>query len=153
MDNFADRLLNAIDEKQNPSCVGLDPRIGMMPDYIKKAAVIEHGPTLQAVAAAFLAFNKNIINGIHDIVPGVKPQMAFYECYGAPGVQCFHDTVNYARDAGLLVIEDAKRNDIGSTSTAYADGHLGRVQLLDGSMVPVFDVDAMTVNGYLGSDG
>ena len=140
-------------KKKNPCCVGLDPRVSMIPEHIKDEAMRQHRNKIDAVVAAFLTFNRAIIDAVHDVVPAVKPQMAFYEKYGPQGVQCFLDTVNYAKRMGLIVIEDAKRNDIGSTSKAYADGHLGRVELCDGIMIPVFDVDALTVNGYLGSDG
>lgn len=151
--NFADRLLNGIDEKQNPSVVGLDPRIDKIPGFIKDEAVREHGDTIKAVAEAFIIFNKGIIDAVHDIVPIVKPQVAFYEKYGSEGMRAFHETVKYAHAKGLIVIEDAKRNDIGSTAIAYSNGHLGEVELCKRNTVPMFDVDAITVNPYLGSDG
>jgi len=156
MENFADRLLNAIDEKQNPSVVGLDPRIADIPSHIKEENVKKFGNTVEAVSASFLEFNKLIIDAVADIVPAVKPQMAFYEKYLTPGIQAFIGTVNYAKEKGLIVIEDAKRNDIGpkkdSTAGAYSDGHIGRIELCDGQEIPGFDVDAITVNAYLGSD-
>lgn len=156
MKNFADRLLDAIDEKQNPSVVGLDPRIKDIPSHIKEESVKKFGNTIEAVGASFLEFNKRIIDSVVDIVPAVKPQMAFHEKYLTPGIQAFYGTVNYAKSKGLIVIEDAKRNDIGpdkdSTAGAYSDGHIGRIELCDGREVPGYDVDAITVNAYLGSD-
>lgn len=150
---FADRLLNAIDNRQNPSCVGLDPRIGRIPEWIKKENVEKYGNTKEAVARSFLDFNKLIIDATWDIVPAYKPQMAFYEKYQAPGVQTFVDTVNYIKSKGRIAIEDAKRNDIGSTAQAYSDGHLGRIELCNGKEISGFDVDIITVNPYLGIDG
>ena len=152
MKNFADRLLDVIDEKQSPVCVGLDPRIGNIPQYIKDEMVEKHGNNKEAVAEAFFEFNKGIIDNTYDLAAIFKPQMAFYEQYGSPGVRAFEKTVLYIKEKGGLRLEDAKRNDIGSTSKAYSDGHLGEVELCDGSKEPSFDVDAMTVNGYLGSD-
>ena len=150
--NFADRLFEAIEKKQNPSVVGLDPRIAQIPDSIKEERLAKYGDTPQAVAASFLAFNKGIIDAVKDIVPAVKPQMAFYEKYGPYGVEAFQLTAEYAKKNGLIVIEDAKRNDIGSTAVAYAEGHLGEVDTIKGK-ARVFDVDAITVNSYLGTDG
>lgn len=152
MENFADRLLDAIDKKQNPVCIGLDPRIGNIPQIIKSCSTVEYDQSKEAVADAFFEFNKGIIDSTHDIVPAYKPQMAFYERYESPGVKAFEKTVDYIKKKGCIAIEDAKRNDIGSTSEAYADGHLGLVEMCDGSKQPGFDVDAITVNGYLGID-
>jgi len=150
--NFADRLFEAIEKKQNPSVVGLDPRIAQIPEHIKEERLAKYGDTPQAVAASFLAFNKGIIDAVKGIVPAVKPQMAFYEQYGPYGVEAFQMTVEYAKKNGLIVIEDAKRNDIGSTAVAYANGHLGEVETIKGK-ARGFDVDAITVNSYLGTDG
>src|SRR3972149_4311613 len=109
--NFADRLIRAIDVKQNPSCVGLDPRINDIPEDIKKDAIEIHGNNFSAVSHATLEFNKIIIDAVHEIVPAVKPNIAFYECYSDDGMKAFIDTVHYARKKGLIVIEDAKRSD------------------------------------------
>lgn len=154
MTNFADRLIAAISEKKNPSCVGLDPRIGSIPEHIRNRAMRCYGNTPRAVADAIIDFNTIIIDAVHDIAPAVKPQMAFYEQYGPDGIEAFMRTCEYAKKQGLLiVIEDAKRNDIGSTAEAYADGHIGYVELIAGPKVPMFDVDDITVTPYLGSDG
>jgi len=150
--NLADRLLYAIDDKKNPSVVGLDPRLWRIPDHLKQKAKEETDDPFKAAGKAILEFNKGIIDAIHDIVPAVKPQVAFYEKYGAEGIKAFKETIDYAKDKGLIVIEDVKRNDIGSTAKAYASAHLGEVDIIDGK-IPSFDGDMVTVNPYLGSDG
>jgi len=143
---IADKLLNEIDKKKNPCVVGLDPIIEKIPKHLIK------GDSLRDVARAFTLFNIEIIDAVADLVPAVKPQIAFYEKYGFEGFKAFQDTVNYAKSKGLIVIEDGKRNDISSTSQAYADGHLGMVKTRS-SKKPSLDVDLLTVNPYLGSDG
>lgn len=150
--NFADRLLNLIDEKQNPSVVGLDPRIDMIPQFIKDEAIERYGDTIKAAAQSFITFNKKIIDAVYDLVPVVKPQVAFYEKYGDEGLRVFHETIKYAHTKGLIVIADAKRNDIGSTVKAYSNGYLGKVELCSGRYASMFDLDALTVNPYPGSD-
>lgn len=147
-----DTLITKIKEKNNPTVVGLDPRLGMIPEHIKEKAYDENGgKTLEAAAAAFLAFNKEIIDATFDLIPAVKPQIAMYEAYGVPGIQAFADTVTYARSKGLVVIGDIKRNDIASTAQAYSDGHIGAANVDGNSIVP-FDEDFITVNPYLGTD-
>jgi len=152
MKSFSDRLMDAIDYKQNPSCIGLDPRLEHIPGHIRHESVKRYGETFDAVANCFFEFNRAIIDSVKDQVPAVKPQMAFYEAYGALGVKAFKDTVDYAKKQGLLVIEDAKRGDIGASSEAYSSGHIGKVEFW-GSKKESYDVDAITVNPYLGSDG
>lgn len=146
--NIADRLLGLIRGKQNPCIVGLDPRIDFIPDCMRG-----DDDSFEAVRDAFIRFNTKIIDAVCDIVPAVKLQMAFYEQYGSHGLEAFRETARRAREKGLIVIEDAKRNDIGSTAEAYANGHLGEVRLSDGSYKPSLDVDFITVTPYLGSDG
>ncbi len=141
-----DKLLEKIDEKKNPCVVGLDPVLERIPKHLI------NGDSFEDVAEAFRKFNFAIIDSIADLIPAVKPQIAFYEKYGPEGVKAFKDTVDYARSKGLIVIEDGKRNDIGSTAQAYADGHLGVVKT-PSSEKPSFDLDFLTVNPYLGSDG
>lgn len=143
---IADILLEKIDEKQNPCVVGLDPVIDNIPGHLIRGDSFNH------VAGAFTEFNCAIIDSIYDLVPAVKPQIAFYEKYGSEGMAAFERTVSYAKNKGLVVIEDGKRNDIKSTAQAYADGHLGIVAARD-SKSPSLDVDILTVNPYLGSDG
>ena len=141
-----DKLLEKIDEKQNPCVVGLDPVLERIPKHLI------NGDSFEDVAEAFRKFNFAIIDCICDLVPAVKPQIAFYEKYGYEGVKAFKDTVDYAKSKGLIVIEDGKRNDVGNTAKAYADGHLGVVKT-QSSDRSSFDLDFLTVNPYLGSDG
>lgn len=146
-----DILIKKIEELQNPTVVGLDPRLNLIPSYIKKEAYEIHGKTPKAAAKAFLEFNKGIIDGVYDLVPAVKPQIAMYEQYGAEGIQAYIDTVEYAKEKGLVVIGDIKRSDITSTAEAYADGHIGRVEIEEESYV-IYKEDAITLNPYLGYD-
>ena len=150
--HFGDRLTAAIKKKNSVVCVGLDPRLDHIPAFIIDKAVAEHDRTFKAAAAAFLEFNKGIIDAVADLVPVVKPQIAFYEQYGAEGIRAFEETCKYAQEKGLLVIADAKRNDIGSTADAYAKAFIGKVDLF-GEEMPGLDADALTVNAYLGLDG
>ncbi len=143
---ITDKLLEKIDEKQNPCVVGLDPVLERIPKHLID------GDSFEDIAEAFRKFNFAIIDAVCDLVPAVKPQIAFYEKYGSEGVKAFKDTVDYAKSKGLIVIEDGKRNDIGSTAQAYADGHLGVVKT-QSSDKPSFDLNFLTVNPYLGSDG
>ena len=147
-----DRLIEKIAEKQNPTVAGLDPKLDFVPEYIKQKAFSEHGETLKGAADALLQFNKGLIDALCDIVPAVKPQAAYYEMYGYEGVKALYETQEYARSKGLFVITDGKRNDIGSTMEAYAAAHLGRTKVGSAEYEP-FLADALTVNGYLGSDG
>ena len=123
-----------------------------IPDSVKSAAFREYGETLEGAAEALLRFNMEIVDAVHDLIPAVKPQIAMYERYGLPGLQAFYRTVEYCRDRDLVVIGDVKRGDIGSTSAAYADAHLGSVAVGEQRFVP-FGEDFATVNPYLGSDG
>jgi len=152
MTHFADQLTQRINKLSNPAVVGLDPRLAQIPEFILADARQEYGDTSQGAAEAILRFNKGIIDAVHDIVPAVKPQIAFYECYGHHGFRVYEETARYAQEKGLLVIGDAKRNDIGSTAEAYANGHLGSVDVF-GSAQRTIHVDCLTVTPYLGSDG
>ncbi len=149
--NMADQLIEAIDKKQSPVCVGLDPRLQNIPKFIVKKQAEEHGNTPKAVAEAFKEFSIGIIDEVADLVPAVKPQNAFWEMYGSDGVKALIETIAYAKSKDLVVIEDAKRQDIGSTAEAYAQGHLGAIQLPEGEDT-MFDADWLTVGPYLGSD-
>ncbi len=142
----ADRLLDRIDRKQNPCIVGLDPVAERIPKHLIS------GSSFRDIGTAFKRFNFKIIDAVHDIVPAVKLQIAFYEKYGHEGLKAFKDSVDYARAKGLVVIEDGKRNDIGSTSQAYAEGHLGKVRAGQVKK-PSLDLDFLTVNPFLGTDG
>lgn len=152
MNHFADHLTDRISHLANPTVVGLDPRLAQMPEFIRADALKEFGQTTQAVAEAIIRFNKGIIDAISDLVPAVKPQIAFYECYGYQGFRAYEETVRYAQEKGLIVIGDAKRNDIGSTAEAYANGHLGKVDVF-GAPQKTIAADALTVTPYLGTDG
>ncbi|MFP4051118.1 MAG: orotidine-5'-phosphate decarboxylase [Thermoplasmata archaeon] len=152
-ENLADNLLYEIDQKKNPSVVGLDPRMGRIPVHIREKAMKLASDDFEAAGEAIIEFNKGLIDAVKDIVPAVKPQMAFYEKYGSHGVRAMEKTIEYAKNNGLIVIEDVKRNDIGSTAKAYSDAHLGKVDLPRGDKDFSFDADMITVNPYLGSDG
>ena len=144
MQNFADRLTNRIKELNNPTVVGLDPRLDKIPSVIRNAAIKQYGEKLEAVSAAILVFNIGIIDAVADIVPAVKPQIAFYEQYGHAGLFAYEQTVEYAKSKGMIVIGDAKRNDISTTAEAYANGHLGVVDVF-GKPTPTISSDALTV--------
>lgn len=146
------KLIQEITKKNAPIVVGLDPMLNYVPEHILKEAFDKHGETLEGAAAAILEFNKGIVDAIYDLVPAVKPQIAMYEQFGIAGMAAFKDTVDYCKEKGLIVIGDAKRGDIGSTSAAYAVAHLGKVQVGSKSY-SAFDEDFVTVNPYLGSDG
>ena len=147
-----DRLIENIIKKQNPTVAGLDPKLDYVPASIKDACFAQYGKTLEGAAAALLAFNKAIIDQIYDIVPAIKPQAAYYEMYGWQGVRALAETIAYAQEKGMFVMTDGKRNDIGTTMEAYATAHLGTTDVA-GEAIDAFGADALTVNGYLGTDG
>ncbi len=147
-----DRLLEKIVEKQNPTVAGLDPKLSYIPKYLKAESYGKYGKTPEGAADALLSFNKGLIDALCDIVPAVKPQAAYYEMYGWQGVKALAETIAYAKERGMVVITDGKRNDIGATMQAYAAAHLG-VTEMEGENVEAFGADLLTVNGYLGSDG
>lgn len=146
------RLVDKIKKMEAPIVVGLDPMLGYVPGYLLDKAIKDQGETLEAAAEAVWEYNKGIVDAICDIVPAVKPQIAMYEQFGIPGLQVFKKTVDYCKSKGLVVIGDVKRGDIGSTSAAYAAGHIGRVQV-GSKKLSAFDEDFITVNPYLGTDG
>ncbi|MCQ2539177.1 MAG: orotidine-5'-phosphate decarboxylase [Acetatifactor sp.] len=146
------KLITKIQKTNAPIVVGLDPMMKFVPEYIKQAAFAEYGETLEGAAEAIWQYNKGIVDAIYDLVPAVKPQIAMYEQFGIPGLVAFKKTVDYCKEKDLVVIGDVKRGDIGSTSEAYAVGHLGKVQV-GSKMFAGFDEDFATVNPYLGSDG
>lgn len=150
--HFADRLAKAVKEKESVICVGLDPRVEQIPAFLLNKAVANHGKTQAAMAEAFLNFNKGIIDSVKDLVVAVKPQIAFYEELGSIGFWAFEETCRYAKEQGLIVIADAKRNDIGSTAEAYARAFLGKTKLFNEEFKAI-DADALTINAYLGYDG
>lgn len=150
--NMIQKLINKIKQTNAPIVVGLDPMMKFIPSQIQKAAFAEYGETLEGAAEAIWQYNKGIVDAIYDLVPAVKPQIAMYEQFGIPGLIAFKRTVDYCKEKDLVVIGDVKRGDIGSTSEAYAVGHLGKVQVGQHSFYG-FDEDFATVNPYLGSDG
>lgn len=147
-----DRLIEKIKKTGNPTVVGLDPKLDYVPDFIKEAAFEEKGRDLKGAAYALLKFNKALIDAVCDIVPAVKPQSAYYEMYGWHGVKTLYKTIEYAKKKGMFVIVDGKRNDIGATMEAYSAAYLGNTAV-DGVDFTGFGADALTVNGYLGTDG
>jgi orotidine-5'-phosphate decarboxylase len=148
-----DKLIEQIVKMKNPTVAGLDPKLAYIPEYIKKEAFEQaNGDLLEGAAKALLAFNKGLIDALCDIVPAVKPQAAYYEMYGWQGMRALAETIAYAREKGMYVITDGKRNDIGTTMEAYANAHLGKTEI-QGQMVSAFNGDCLTVNGYLGTDG
>lgn len=146
------KLVEKIKKTNAPIVVGLDPMLNYIPEHIQKAAFAKYGETLEGAAEAMWQFNKGIVDATCDLIPAVKPQIAMYEQFGIEGLKVFKKTVDYCKSKGLIVIGDIKRGDIGSTSAAYAVGHLGSVQVGSKSYLP-FDEDFATVNPYLGSDG
>lgn len=146
------KLIEKIKQTNAPICVGLDPLISHIPDYILYEKIKKYGKSTKAVAEAFYDFNMAIIDKTFDLIPAVKPQIAMYEEFGIDGMIAYKNTVDYAKSKGLLVIGDAKRGDIGSTSLAYAKAHIG-VSEISGEKLSGFDTDFVTVNPYLGTDG
>ena len=148
--NFADRLLDAVEQKESRVVVGLDPDVGRLPEFLIERSQVRHGRGLKSLAEAVLNFNKQIIEAIQDVVVAVKPQIAFYEALGIPGLQTLQKTIRAAKSQGLIVIQDAKRGDIGSTAEAYAKAHIGFID--SGKKESIFGADAVTVNPLLGTD-
>ena len=146
-----DRLIEKIEIFGNPTVVGLDPTIGMIPDFIKNEMFEKYGKTPKAIGQMFIKFNIGIIEGIKDIAPAVKPQIAMYEKYGLEGISAYLETIEYAKNQKLLVIGDIKRGDISSTAAAYA-AHIEGTEI-EGESFDLWKEDAITVNPYLGFDG
>ena len=146
------QLVANIKKTGAPIVVGLDPMLNYIPEQVQKKAFAEYGETLEGAAEAIWQFNKEIVDKTYDLIPAVKPQIAMYEQFGLPGLAAFKKTVDYCKEKGLVVIGDIKRGDIGSTSAAYAVGHIGKVKVGSKTYAP-FDEDFVTVNPYHGSDG
>lgn len=146
------QLIEKIQATKAPICVGLDPMLNYIPEHVTKKAFDEFGETLEGAAEAIWQFNKEIVDHVYDLIPSVKPQIAMYEQFGIEGLKAYVKTVNYCQEKGLLVIGDAKRGDIGSTSAAYAIGHLGKVKV-GSNTFSGFGTEFLTVNPYLGTDG
>lgn len=146
------QLIEKIENTKAPVCVGLDPMLSYVPEHLLQRSYDTFGETFEGAGDAIWQFNREIIDCTWDLIPAVKPQIAMYEQFGIEGLIAYKKTVNYCHEKGLIVIGDAKRGDIGSTSSAYAAGHLGQVQV-GSKMCRGFDVDMLTVNPYLGTDG
>lgn len=151
-----DRLISRVVSMKNPTCVGLDTTIDMIPEslleYHTKYADAPFTPTMiEEIAEAIFSFNKKIIDTICDIVPVVKINIAMYEKFGSYGINTYIKTIQHARDNGMVVIGDVKRGDIGNTVESYSDAHLGRVTIGD-RKVAIYDTDFITVNPYMGFD-
>ena len=146
------QLIEKIQKTKAPICVGLDPMLNYIPEHILKKSFGDFGETLEGAADAIWNFNKEIVDHTVDLIPSVKPQIAMYEQFGIEGLMVYEKTVRYCQDKGLLVIGDAKRGDIGSTSAAYATAHLGKVKV-GNSVCTAFNTEFLTVNPYLGTDG
>ena len=144
---ITDRLIERIIELQNPTCVGLDTSFDYLPDDMRAGA-----KNFSDVAERIFDFNKKLIDTLYDVVPSVKVQIAYYEMYGAEGLKAYEATLKYAAEKGLVVIADAKRNDIGSTAACYSKAFLGETEV-NGARFSAFPSDFLTVNGYLGTDG
>lgn len=148
MKNAIDNLIEKIKQMDNPTVMGLDPRYDMIPACITS----KYDKTIEGASLAIIEFNKALIDATCDIIPAVKPQIAFYEMFGIPGMLAFKETCEYARKKGMIVIIDAKRGDIGSTAEGYSNAFIGRTPLGDKKQA-IYDADFVTVNPYLGSDG
>ena len=145
--NAIDELINKIKETNNPTVMGLDPRYDMLP----KCVTDKYPRTLEGVSKAIIEYNKALIDATYDIIPAIKPQLAFYEMFGIPGMIAFEETCKYAKEKGMIIIADNKRGDIGSTAQGYSNAYLGRTPI--GEMEEaVYDVDFVTVNPYMGTD-
>lgn len=146
------QLVQKIQKTKAPICVGLDPMLSYIPSHIVQKAFAEYGETLEGASEAVWQFNKEIIDYTYDLIPSVKPQIAMYEQFGIEGLKAYKKTVEYCQQKGLIVIGDVKRGDIGSTSSAYAVGHLGNVKV-GSNVCSGFNTEFITVNPYLGTDG
>ena len=146
------KLVQKIQETKAPICVGLDPMLNYIPSHIIQKAFAEYGETLEGAAEAVWQYNKEIVDATYDLIPSVKPQIAMYEQFGIEGLKAYAKTVEYCQQKGLIVIGDVKRGDIGSTSSAYAVGHLGNVKI-GSNICSGFNTEFITVNPYLGTDG
>ena len=147
MKNIIDLLIEKIKETGNPTVIGLDPRYEMLP----KCVTEKYPTTLEGVAKAIVEYNKALIDATCDIIPAIKPQIAFYEMYGIPGMQAFKETCEYAKQKGMIVIADIKRGDIGSTAQGYSNAYLGKNKIGD-KEESIYDIDFVTVNPYMGTD-
>lgn len=145
-------LQQKINAKNNPTVMGLDPKLEYVPKHILDEVTKEFGNTKKAAGEAIFRFNKGLIDSCFDLIPAVKPQSAYYEMYGLDGLEALYKTVEYAKSKHLYVILDGKRNDIGETAEAYSAAYLGETDIF-GEKQKILDADCLTVNPYLGVDG
>ncbi len=147
MKNAIDILIDKIKQTNNPTVMGLDPRYEMLPDCVKS----KYEKNVDGACKAILEYNKALIDATYDIIPAVKPQIAFYEMFGIEGMKVFNETCKYAKEKGMVVIADNKRGDIGTTAQGYSNAFLGKTPIGDESF-DIFNVDFITVNPYMGTD-
>lgn len=147
MKNIIDQLIEKIKIMKNPTVIGLDPRYEMLPKCVKE----KYPKTIEGVGQAIIEYNKELIDAIYDIIPAIKPQIAFYEMYGIPGMQAFKETCEYAKQKGMFVIADIKRGDIGSTAQGYSNAYLGKTKIEENEQ-SLYDIDFVTVNPYMGTN-
>ena len=147
MKNIIDQLIEKIKIMKNPTVIGLDPRYEMLPNCVKD----KYPKTLEGVGQAIIEYNKALIDAIYSIIPAIKPQIAFYEMYGIPGMQAFKETCEYAKQKKMFVIADIKRGDIGSTAQGYSNAYLGKIKIEENEQ-SLYDIDFVTVNPYMGTD-
>lgn len=145
--NAIDNLIEKIKKTNNPTVMGLDPRYEMLP----KCVTNKYSQDLEGVAKAIIEYNKALIDATYDVIPAIKPQIAFYEMFGIPGMEAFKETCRYAKEKGMIVIADIKRGDIGSTAQGYSNAFLGRTPIGEKEEA-IYDVDFITVNPYMGTD-
>lgn len=149
---LSDKIIENVIRKNNPSVIGLDTKFEYLPKVLQNKYLNQYGETLEAASKAILEYNKALIDATYDIVAVVKVQVAYYEMYGFHGISTFSKTCSYASKKGLFVIADCKRNDIGSTASAYSTAYLGKTKV-GNKEIRAFDTDFVTVNPYLGTDG
>ena len=146
--NAIDNLIEKIKETNNPTVMGLDPRYDMIPEVVRN----KYSNDLEGISKAILEYNKELIDNTYDIIPAIKPQLAFYEMFGIEGMKVFKETCKYAKEKGMIVIADAKRGDIGSTAKGYSNAYLGQTQIGEQKINVFENIDFLTVNPYLGVD-
>ena len=147
MENAIDKLIDKIKEMNNPTVIGLDPRYDMIPKCIKE----KYAENISGACDAIFEFNKRLIDATYDIIPAVKPQIAFYEMFGLEGIRTFNETCKYAKEKGMYVIADIKRGDIGTTAQGYSNAFIGKTPIGE-IEYSIYDVDFVTLNPYMGID-
>lgn len=147
MSNIMDILISKIQEKQSPIVMGIDPRYDFIPNYIRN----NYENSVDGFAKASIEFAKGLIDSVSDIIPAIKPQLAYFEAMGPKGLVAYQEIIEYAKSKDLIIISDAKRGDIGTTSKAYSNAFLGKTELND-KLESIYNSDFVTVNPYMGTD-